>query len=277
MNYKKPFSDKYFGESLILTPVIALLILLSISYFILATSQSSFYLVFTLLLMMITIGFYTYKAVKVELDEAKSETQAVQSLHSLIDIRFPLPLMTNYAASAELGKIICETILANKPKTIVECGSGVSTILSSYCLEKNGEGKLISLDHEDFYGSKTSQNLKNHQLEKFASVFHSPIKEYSLNGKKWKWYDISAVENETSKVDLLVIDGPPYHTQWHARYPALPLIHSKLSKNATVILDDAGRKWEQKIIGMWLKEYPEFTVEFINSRKGIAILSRNLA
>ena len=42
-------------------------------------------------------------------------------------------------------------IFSIKPDTILELGSGVSTIISAYCLKKIGNGKIISLDHEKEY------------------------------------------------------------------------------------------------------------------------------
>ena len=47
-------------------------------------------------------------------------------------------------------------------------------------------------------------------------------------------------------IDLLIIDGPPVKTNQLARYPALPLLFSKLSKECIIILDDAARPSEQQ-------------------------------
>ena len=55
------------------------------------------------------------------------------------------------------------------------------------------------------------------------------------------------------------------------------MLHDKLSNNAVVILDDAGRKDEQKIVAMWLEEFPDFEHEYLPTKKGISILRRNQA
>ncbi len=43
------------------------------------------------------------------------------------------------AASPDFFKLLVETILSEKPKLVVELGSGISTILTGKALEKNGD------------------------------------------------------------------------------------------------------------------------------------------
>lgn len=88
------------------------------------------------------------------------------------------------------------------------------------------------------------------------------------------WYDLREVA-EAWKIDLLIVDGPPRATQPLARYPALPLLYERLSADARVVVDDAWREDEQEMVRRWLKQYPEFSVEYRESGKGIAVLSRN--
>jgi hypothetical protein len=72
----------------------------------------------------------------------------------------------------------------------------------------------------------------------------------------------------------LVVDGPPGFVHASARYPALPLLREKLSPHAIVIMDDYKRDDEKAIVDKWTSDYPEFELEVIDSRKGIAVLRR---
>jgi hypothetical protein len=80
--------------------------------------------------------------------------------------------------------------------------------------------------------------------------------------------------DEITKIDLLIIDGPPEDLNPLARFPALHFLENKLSDNATIILDDAGRKDEKTITALWSKLF-NLHVEYIYTEKGTAVMQRN--
>ncbi|MEX0609950.1 MAG: class I SAM-dependent methyltransferase [Balneolaceae bacterium] len=227
-----------------------------------------------ILFLILSFLFHLYRKLAKDLEEERRQNQALMSLHHFLNLRYPLPSMSHWAAFPELGITIIEYCRLIKPKFILEAGSGVSSIISCYCLEENGGGKFLSLDHDKDYSQQTNEQIKNHKLSSIGSVVHSPLETYEIDSKLWKWYNLSGYTGE-NKIDLLIIDGPPEKTQTHARYPALPLLHKHLSKEAVIILDDAGRKSESEIIQKWLKLYPEFNLIYKPSKKGIAVLKRN--
>ncbi|SVE11243.1 uncharacterized protein METZ01_LOCUS464097, partial [marine metagenome] len=66
-----------------------------------------------------------------------TQIEAMQSLYSIFQFNSPLPYMRKMAASPDFLKLVVETILTNKPKLVLELGSGVSSVLVSKSLEKN--------------------------------------------------------------------------------------------------------------------------------------------
>lgn len=72
---------------------------------------------------------------------------------------------------------------------------------------------------------------------------------------------------------MLVVDGPPAATGPQARYPSLPMLIDRLAKNATVVLDDAHRRDELKIVEEWEASFPEFT-RIENGTSRLAVLER---
>jgi hypothetical protein len=72
----------------------------------------------------------------------------------------------------------------------------------------------------------------------------------------------------------LVVDGPPEFLHEMARYPALPVLHDRLAEEAIVLLDDATDECNKEILSLWMKAYPRFEVEWIDTEKGTAILRR---
>ena len=74
------------------------------------------------------------------------QMEAMQSLYAIFKFNTPLPATRKMAASPDFLKLVVDTILTEKPKLVVELGSGISTILAGKALEKNGDGDIISID-----------------------------------------------------------------------------------------------------------------------------------
>ncbi len=234
--------------------------------------------------LFLTINIETYRRIQNQISEQhqdykKNEYRQIESLFSifsLIKINHPLPPMRGYAAAPDLANTLISLIKEQKPKLILEAGSGVSTLIGSYCLQTLGEGKVISLDHDKTYADLSSKNLFKHELQDIGTVVHAPLTEIALKGKTWLWYEttelLKVIKNQS--IDLLVIDGPPWNTQNLARYPALPILFDLLSENAIILIDDAARKDEQEILNLWMKEFNCFQLELLDSDSGTAILRR---
>jgi len=201
------------------------------------------------------------------------QLEALISITSVLPLRQPLPPMRGWAISPDFGALLIAEILTRKPRLVLELGSGVSTLLTAYCLEKIGHGRTISFDHEVNFCEKSRAMIKAHQLDNIAEVAHAPLQKVQLNAGNWDWYDTARIDPDI-KIDLLVIDGPPGQIQDISRYPALPLLHEYFSDDIVVLLDDAARTDEQSIIAMWTREFPDFEYEYLSAEKGAAMLRR---
>jgi len=214
-----------------------------------------------------------HEKLRVELRQNYKQVEAMLSMMQFFKLKRPLPPMRNWSISPDLGNIIISTILDTKPRIVVECGSGISTLLTACLLKELGQGKIYSLEHDQEYADITRKNLEAHEILDKAEVIYAPLKEISLQGNTWLWYQNSFIEKITS-IDLLIIDGPPGHLQKMARYPAIPMLYSLLSDNATIILDDAKREDEREIVKVWLAEYKNLECEYRDTEKGTAILRK---
>lgn len=183
-----------------------------------------------------------------------------------------LPVAEKWSAAADFLSIISDYCLQKKPQTIVECGSGTSTLVLSQCCKLNQYGHVYSLEHGEEFISQTRQHLHDFSLADYCDVLHTPLKTAVLNDEKFRWYDLE--ELPALEIDLLVIDGPPGFIQKYSRYPALPVLNQLLAKNCTVFLDDAAREDEQEIVRRWLKNYPEFQAAYIDNERGCFVLSK---
>lgn len=194
-------------------------------------------------------------------------------LFSTLKFRHPLPGMRGWAISPDFANVVISLIREHKPKLLLEVGSGVSTLVTAYCLEEIGQGNVVSLDHDEQFAGISAANILKHQLQATATVIYAPLKEVAIDGKAWLWYDTKKLRN-LGPIDMLIVDGPPGTTQKLARFPALPVLLPLLSENVVILLDDAFRSDEREIIKLWLKEFPNFTMREYDTEKGTVVLQR---
>jgi predicted O-methyltransferase YrrM len=202
------------------------------------------------------------------------QTEALFSLFSSLRPSHPLPPMRGWTISPDAANALVTLIDIERPRVIVEAGSGVSTVLCAYALRAIGEGRIVSLDHEAEYAARTREMLKRHELQEFATVHHAPLKPVTLGNESLSWYDQAPLETIQS-IDLLIVDGPPTKRDPLARYPALPLLLDRLSPSALIFLDDCDRPADRATIERWLREFDGFREECLNSEKGTIVLRRS--
>lgn len=228
-------------------------------------------------IVALSIAFVVILAMQIVLREEQHQNycqlESLFSLHSLLELRAPLPRMRGWAISPDFANLLMALVSKQSPHVVVEAGSGVSTVVLAYYLEKLGDARLYSLEHDSDYAAEVRAMLLEHRLDGVAQVIDSSLKSYELSGRSWLCYDLDSLDM-VDEIDLLIIDGPPVNCQRLARYPVLPLLKNKLSGNAVVVLDDASRRDERRILEEWRKEFGDFSFEIIPLEKGAAVLRR---
>lgn len=238
-------------------------------------------------LVLLALGYLIYKirftastveSLLVEVKRAgvtsTRQTETMDRLLTLLKLRRgDLPPTRGWAASPDFLLILARHVLKERPETIVECGSGVSTLVLARCLEINGAGHLWSLDHSESYAKQTRDELGMLGLRERASVLHATIGKREIDGREWPWY--STGELAIKSVDMLVVDGPPETTGHLARYPAGPIFFPLLSPGGAVFLDDADREDEREIVRKWTRDFPAIESRMLICEKGCARLILN--
>ena len=149
---------------------------------------------------------------------------------------------------------------ANGP--ILECGSGLSTILLGVVAQRNGT-KVWSLEHDPFWAAKIRSTLKRYNI-KSVELYEINLRDY---GSYW-WYDPPKGEMPR-QFSLVVCDGPPGKTPG-GRYGMLPTMKTHLKPGCVVLLDDAQRAAEKENIARWAEELDtSYRIEGITSPFGI--------
>ncbi len=208
-------------------------------------------------------------------DRLFQQLQALDGLYRELNFTRALPNTREWAASPDFLAVLAGHALEHRPQVVVECGSGVSTVVLARCMQLNGAGRVISLDHDGRFAEETRRNLERHGLSEWADVIHAPLREHSIGGDTWKWYDTRDLADVP--IDMLVVDGPPMPMEKMIRYPAGPLLFPRLSSRAAVFVDDADRRGDQQVISRWFEENPDFGGETIDCEKGCMVLRRKSA
>jgi len=190
-------------------------------------------------------------------------------LRDRLNLKQGLAYSRDWSAAADFLKLIVDHVLEHKPKVVLECSSGVSSVVLAKALALNGEGKLWSLENGVEYAQRTRDQLQRFELSN-ATVLDAPLQAIKINEVEYQWYDLAKLPD--FRIDMLVIDGPAGFIQKNSRYPALPLLLEKLADNAVIFLDDAARDDELELVRQWQREFPHFEYEYLNLERGCALI-----
>jgi predicted O-methyltransferase YrrM len=211
-----------------------------------------------------------------EIETRYRRTEALLALYAVVEPHKPLPVPRAYAGSPELLRAVSAAVFDTQPRTVLELGSGVTTLVAAYALAKLGSGRIVSLDHELQFAEATNQLLRAHKLDHVAKAIHAPLIEQTAGNRRGRWYDTSALAREqVTSIDVLIVDGPPGKDQPLARYPALPALAALLSERALILVDDAARRDETEMVRRWAAEFPGFEVDAVPTEKGLTYLKRS--
>ncbi|MEN8170615.1 MAG: class I SAM-dependent methyltransferase [Pseudomonadota bacterium] len=212
-------------------------------------------------------------SVKDEVRGLFNQFESYQFLRDRLNLRQGMPYTRDWSASPDFLKLIVEHCLEDKPATVVECSSGLTTVMLARCCELNGAGEVISLENGAGYAAKTREHVARYGLQQQSTVIDAPLQRYAVAGTEYDWYAIEALPDKG--INMLVIDGPPGFIQEHSRYPALPLLFDKLADGCVIFMDDAARPDEKEIVRMWQAQFPGLVHRYVNTERGCSILSIN--
>lgn len=216
----------------------------------------SAYLVYKLRQVHVTLYGADFVARRISADVTRT-LQDIDLLRHELALDRPLPQLRGWVASPDVLLLLARHVRRHCPTTIVECGSGVSTIVHARAAQLNGHGHVYAIDHDPAFAEQTRQALYEFGLVDWATVTHAPLTTIEVGGVRAEWYDPERLP-EVATIDLLFVDGPPADTPKPiARYPAGRLLFPRLSADAAVFVDDAARPGEVEMLRRWAAEFPE--------------------
>lgn len=188
--------------------------------------------------------------------EPVRQIEALQGLHDELKPVGPMPGTGGWAMNPTALRMLLRRLADVDARTVVECGSGTSSVWIGYALRAmGGHRRLVSLEHDADFAEVTRESLAAHGLLDVVEVRVAPLTEHVVEGATFSWYSPESFA-DLEGVDALLVDGPPSKLGPEARYPAFPLFSDKLSVGALVFLDDITRPDELAVESRWLEEFP---------------------
>jgi hypothetical protein len=143
---------------------------------------------------------------------------------------------------------------------ILECGSGLTTLILGAVAQKRGLG-VWTLEHNEKWAGHIQRYLHRYGIRSVNLLVH-PLRDYG----SYCWY-APPLEKIPKMFGLVVCDGPPYNTRG-GRYGLMPVMGERLPAGTTILLDDAGRAPERRIAERWAGELGTTVTTLGTGRRG---------
>jgi hypothetical protein len=153
----------------------------------------------------------------------------------------------NYGYSASVRYLQqVERLFRESDGSVLECGSGATTLLAALLAEKYDRYVWTFENHEEWAGHLKSV-LREFSLGHIR-VCHTPLRSYA----DYEWYELplSPLPNDFG---LVICDGPPGGIQG-GRYGLMPVMSGYLRPDCRILLDDTHRRNEKALICRWSHE-----------------------
>jgi hypothetical protein len=128
---------------------------------------------------------------------------------------------------------------------ILECGSGLSTILMAAVAQTRGL-HIWSLEHEPRWAERVQRYLGKYRFTSVTMCI-APLRSYG----DFDWYALPSLQAIPGRISLVICDGPPGSTTRGGRYGLVPVMLEKLRPDCTILLDDGARQDELTIAARW--------------------------
>lgn len=129
---------------------------------------------------------------------------------------------------------------------ILECGSGLSTILLGAVAQRRGL-PYVALENNPMWSRRVASHLTKFHITG-VKLCTAELKDYG----DFSWYD-PPLHELPDRFSLIVCDGPPATTKG-GRSGLLPVMRSRIVPPCVILLDDAVREQERALAQQWASE-----------------------
>ena len=149
-----------------------------------------------------------------------------------------------------------EAVLARAPETVLEFGSGVSTVVSATLMRRihgGGAVRVFSVEQGEEAAAQTRERLDALGLNDMVSIHIAPVERVLIDAFESSGYAVTVEQMGAFlgdvRPEMVLIDGP--FGGYGARFSTLPVAHPWLADDAEIWMDDALRDSELAIAHWW--------------------------
>jgi hypothetical protein len=181
--------------------------------------------------------------------------------------------LRNWAISPDAIALVLADLQERTTPTIVEFGSGQSTVVLAAYLKNRRGGRLVTIEHDGQYAQGVSRQLAACGLEEYVDLRVVPLvnADSCASLPPCSTYDLSGMEK--IKANLALVDGPPQTFGASGRYYAIRWAVSHLAADGVVYVDDYDRPADKRNVSVILGEIPAIRCETLIAEKGLVRLS----
>jgi hypothetical protein len=177
------------------------------------------------------------------IDSKFKELKAIELLKGYFPQGFVFE--STYSLSFQTIQHIANDIIVNRPATILEIGSGLSTIVLSKVIKETGyKAEFFSVDQDRTWQDHLKMHCDNVNFYQFEIGTSG---EFAMEGSNWFDIPLDSILR-TKKYDLVIVDGPKGSESRLARYGIVDFLRGRLTETAIVFVDDTDREYEKVLL-----------------------------
>ena len=203
---------------------------------------------------------------------ASSTLAAYDNLPDPVDLDAVLPSnLGKWPVSRPMARALSRLVVGLKRTSVLEFGAGWSSAVLARALRASGGGRLTSVEHQPAFMQAAWAVVQAEPSVDAALVVAGLHRAFTRHGPLWSYRDVRRLVAPRGPFDLVLIDAPPgSYGRSSPLHDAFPL----LAPGAVLVVDDAGRASEQRIIQRWLATYPGLHLARLDLsvERGIAVL-----
>lgn len=194
------------------------------------------------------------------------QVDSLLGVYNLLNHGYSLGPLRGWAISPDTLNQVLRIIATYDQPTVVEFGSGQSTIAISKWLSSRA-GRLISVEHDGKYSQQFELLLHAYNLSAPVTTIISPL---TRNSEGEMTYSMDLIPEVSP--DVVLVDGPP--GKGKSRLAPLRWAYSRMAARGVILLDDYIREDEKECVRCLCEEHPEAHVEEFRVEKGLVAIRR---
>jgi predicted O-methyltransferase YrrM len=212
---------------------------------------------------------------KSDLDRLYDQLAGLQQIQNVMDHKPVLRPMRGWAMSPDAMAWILADLQERKSPTVVEFGSGQSTVIIASMIRNLGSGGLISVEHDPHHAAIIQRQLAACGLDGLVDLRLLELKEFPPVDGHSVGRSYPTIQLPDAQIDVALIDGPPIANGRFTRYPPLQWALDHLADQGSVYLDDSARRPERDLLAYLRKTEPELRITELPSEKGLSLIERS--